>query len=291
MGEVGEAGEKVSWSHLDDGALNAVLDGEADAEEAAHARSCAPCGARLERFARVARAVGTPVEPVGDERRARAVAEAVRVAGSVATVAAPAGKDVVERRDRRPERAGRRPEPNRPIRWALAAAGVALLAVAVPLLDRALETRASRDLAGSAEGSTEGSSADRRSPVAAGQAPLDGGDLGDLGVADVAALARRLDLAADEPSARDRLAPAPAPQAALPEAGPAAATTGDPTVPCEAAARARDPGLGRLAYRARARLDGVEAVVLGFAASGEATTGEVLALAAGTCAELASAPS
>ncbi len=107
--------------HLDDEALNAVLDEEAGADEAAHARSCSECSARLERFRVVALAVAAPVEPVAGERRRAAVARCRRrrrgagpgSPGAVTTGAGVAGKDP-GLRGRGRGRGPRRRRPRRP---------------------------------------------------------------------------------------------------------------------------------------------------------------------------------
>lgn len=298
--------------HLDDEVLNAVLDGEADAHEAAHARSCSECSDRLERFRRVAVAVAAPVEPVAGEQRRAAVSTALRVghdaAGGDDRSASPVsgGVDVLAQRRRR------RWAPV--MGWAAAAASVAVLAVAVPLLVRPDVFGGQEGAATSAEegSGAAGSVADdcagcESAPV---QDPADGGDLGDLGRGELDDLAERLD-DLTRPPPGNALNPAPLARAARPEATSAGsseqATSSDadtapadtapaadePVGRCEGAARGRDGGLGPLYYTARARLDGVDVLVLGFGppagASGAGRGTRLLVLAAADCAELASA--
>lgn len=276
-------GEERVPSHLDDEALNAVLDGEASAGEQDHADSCARCSARLERLRRVAVAVATPVEPADGGRRAAMVAVALGATDAADVGPAPvAGHDevVTPIATRRP---GRRRPRDRRASWALAAAGVVVLAVAVPLLGRFQDGSELQEAAGVAEDSTA-------------QAPILGGDLGDIERDDLNALAGRIERHIEQPQVADQMArpEAAAPDRDTPEApAPEALASGTAGSRCEEMARERDPGLGLLSYVAQARLDGTDAVVLAFRATAGGApsppTTEVLVLAVEDCTELASA--
>lgn len=321
--------------HLDDEALSAVLDGEAAGDEASHARTCASCSTRLERFRRMSVAVAAPVEPVAAERRRAMVASAVQEAAAPGGDAAegdqtgeqtgdqgpPVGGGVVvlaERRLRRPRR------PSQAVGWAVAAASVAVLAIAVPLLDRLPAGLSSQDSATSlteqvtgAAGSVADECEDCGSVPgsAPGPVPVDGGDLGDLDRAGLDALAQRLAHGLSQPQGADESRQTTVDQSAQPESAPGGSTEqaaradaralpsdGDGPAPpaptpteaagrCEAAARDRDPGLGPLAYTARARLDGVDAMVFAFAPTAAQTDPSrpvaVLVLAVDSCTQLA----
>lgn len=210
--------------------------------------------------------------------------------------------------------------------WA-AAAAVAALALAVPLVDGLPGRSGGQDQAASSAEEASGAAASIGGPR-----PLDGGDLGDLDQGDLAVLARGLDPNAaaarptgdqpppvldqsDQPGEADPDgvdpalprsgaggAEAPASEAAPPgassdldgqasQADTAPGTAASlPAVRCEVAAREREPGHGPLVYMARARLDGVDAVVLGFGAQASPRGGmEVLVLAVEDCRRLASA--
>ncbi len=314
--------EEARPAHPDDETLNAVLDGEAAPAEAFHAHACSQCSIRLERFRRVAMDVGAPIKSVAIERRREAVTAALRAGAepgaAVARAAAPGaptggqaaphGEDVVVLAERR--RRGQR------LGWIVAAASVAVLAGAVSLLDLIPGGRSSEDRATSLTEQTSGAGGSVADDCGAcgavpAPAPTDGGDLGTLDREDLDALAQRLARDISQPrtstesgratvdqSAQPYAAPdGPAKQAArgeaelppLPAPGPAAEESLDR---CEAAARERDRNLGPLAYRAQARLDGVDAVVLGFgpaAADAPSRPTVVLVFAVGGCAELASA--
>lgn len=313
--------------HLDDEALNAVLDREAATEEEDHARSCLPCADRLARFAAVASTVAAPVEAPSAEHRQAAVSLALdaapgpvpdRVDGSEQEEQAPRPfcdpLVLAERRRPRVPAAG----------WAVAAASVAALGLAIPLFNRstASDQAFSQDRAtrSAAEDSGAGGSVADDCPAcgsALESGPVDAGDLGDLDQTGVEALARNLDHASSSPEVRPEsgealldqsgepgaAAPGPTGEAsrsgshlgsAPPAPAPAAAPAG-PVERCEVSARERDSALGPLTYTARARFRGVEAVVLGFGSSAPrpGTPGPgpalVLVLAAGDCGGLAAA--
>lgn len=234
--------EGIAAAHLSDDALNAVLDGEAGTDEAAHARACPRCSARLERLRRVALAVAGPVAPVSAERRRAAVARAMAVgltgagedegegAGQddrggegddgkgttgtpVAPGAHPAMVTVLADRPRRQQ--GRW---NRGAAWGAAAAGVVALALTVPLLDQLTGLSDGQDSATSSaqESADAGTASGAPGDVDIGGGGIDGGDLGNLDRAGFAALVERFDRDLD-PSASGELAPRPFDQSA--EAG------------------------------------------------------------------------
>ncbi len=326
--------EEPRRSHLDDEALNAVLDGEGGPADAAHAHACSRCSVRLERFRRVAVAVAVPVESVAPERRRAAVTSAMQLgrqpggtqpggtqpadtltkadgaAASSGNQAAPGDRNVVvvdPRRRRRRQAVG----------WVAAAAGVAALAVAVPLLDPVTGGMSGEDRATRATEESPGAGGSEADTCGAcgsvlDRAPTDGGDLGTLDRGALDALAQRLghDLSLPETSnepGQGRLDASPPPeatssgpteqaargQAASPPPPPPVRPPPESVGRCEAAARKRDAGLGPLGYSARARFGGVDAVVLGFgpAAADTPTSPRsvVLVLAVRTCTELASA--
>ena len=231
--------------HPDDEALSAHLDGEAP-EWGSHVRSCPACQARLAAFGRVAAAVGTEPEPAppgaGDEAVARAVAT---------TGAAPSWRSR---------------------RLVAATAGIAA-AAAVAVGVAALAGH------GGSGGSKFAAASRSSGPVAANV--VEAGDLGDL--PDDKALKARV-----EPSlSTDEAAPSAAPLAgATGAAAPETTTqTARPTakqetlrstsarpLPCEAQARALQPGTQLLVYRATARWQGTPAVVFGFTGAGPVTT-------------------
>jgi len=229
--------------HPDDEALSAHLDGEAPEWES-HVRSCPSCQARLAAFGRVAAAVGTAPPALrpggGDDAVARALAVA-------------------------------RPAPSwRSRRLVVAAAGIAA-AVLVAGGVAALVGR-------SGSSSSKFAAASRRSgPVASNF--IEAGDIGDL--ADDKTLKARVEpsLFATEAGA-SAAAPAPAAGGAAPQ------TSGQPSaksdalrsaaaagpLPCEAKARALQPGAQVLVYRASARWQGTPAVVFGFTAASPTPT-------------------
>jgi len=108
--------------HPDDEALSAVLDGEGDEADRAHAEGCTPCQARMGELRAVSRAVGTAVAPPP----AAAISAAVKAAMAEASVR-PSGRQL-----QAPRRAPRR----RPFRWSappparLAAIAAIIVAVA-----------------------------------------------------------------------------------------------------------------------------------------------------------------
>jgi hypothetical protein len=224
--------------HPDDEALSAHLDGEAPEWES-HVRSCPPCQARLAAFGRVAAAVGTAREAAapgtGDEAVARAVAAATTSSSSVW----------------------------KSRRLVTAAAGIAAAVLVAGGVVALVHRGASRS----------SSTASRAlGPVAANV--VEAGDLGDL--ADDKALKAQV-----EPSLSTTEA-APAAGAAGAAASKAPAQTGAKSealrsssarpLPCEAQARALQPGTQVLVYRAAARWQGTLAVVFGFTAAGPTPT-------------------
>lgn len=297
--------------HLPDEALNAVLDGESGADDAAHAHACARCAARLEGFRQVARAVAGPVAPVAAEHRRAAVSRALTVGLGTEVDESGAAEDdgavgTVEEGEANPRVATVTVLAEHPRRrwargagWAAAAAGVAALALAVPLLDRFPALPSGQD--------TAASSARERADAGGSTAALgsvDGGDLGDLDRAGFAALVERLDhdlgpgpveeqasRALDQPDEAEPSEGA-APALGVAEDAPPPGEPAPTAERCEAAARERDPDHGSLVYVARARFEGILALILGFDRPGAPTgrPAEILVLAAGDCTQLASAP-
>jgi hypothetical protein len=278
--------------HLADEALNAVLDGEATSDEDAHARSCAPCSARLERLAAVAAAVGAPVGPAAasEDRRDEAVAAAMATfdtaTDDAASAAAPAplGPPVDLGAARR-RRGGRTRTPA----WVIGAAAALVLVIGI----------------GAAGGLLSGSDDDSESAVTATQdtgdearmesAPLSdeayesltasGGDLGAIADGSVlrAAVAESLEVArsaepdspappdlTDEPSALS----GPAEQEAAAEAARAPA--------CEESAAGVDAG-GPLRYVASASFEDRPAIVYAFEGPRPADPLEVVLLTVDDC--------
>lgn len=279
--------------HLDDEALSALLDGEAAAAEETHVEACPVCTGRLAQLRAVALAVGVAPEPVTDARRDTAIAAALAV---LPGTSAPAGDrspplTAVAGAVHRQRRWARLPQ------WAAAAAVVAVLAGSVGVVTL---------LGGQAE-RQEQATAGRSGPELADEAaapdpgtpdelPVDGGDLGALAIAGVDDLARQIDQKLAPPDAgafSDREGSA-APSAADAESDATdSASFRRDTAPCEAAARDREPALGRLLYTAGATVNATPASVLGFQVPGadekDPATVRVLALALATCTELASA--
>lgn len=275
--------EEQIAAHLDDETLNAVLDAEAGAEEIDHARSCSECSPRLARLAAVAVAVSAPVDPPTAERRRAAVAHALTVGmqagersdpGDEQPSSGAAEPDLLTERRLRSRRRG--------AGWIAAAASVAALAMAVPLLNRSPASDSQDQATGSASELSDAAgdvAGDCPTCGSARTAFVDGGDLGDLDQPGLDALTETL--------GHEIATPAPPAQ---PESNAALA---GPTERCATAARERDPDLGSLVYAARARYDGVDTVVLGFHPAGSDTTAPgravVFVLDAHNCTQLASA--
>lgn len=288
----------MTGPHPDDEALSAALDGE-DAPAAAHLVGCAACQARRDALdlARQAVSADSPgVAPTGLADRAVAAALAayaaeradpsgtsspagpVREEGSVVPLRAATGQPgSFTSHGSSPSARIRRRVPV----WALgAAAALAAILVAVPVLTRDGDNsqklaQVGKDLAG-----TEAAPAPGTGPV------VDGGDLGDqsdqLALGGVLAGAvsgapAETSSPAVERSAADSAAPAAA--QARPTPGTLMATPGAPTttasVPaCEAAVRADYArGLGPLLYRATLRWQGTPAVLLAYRLADTAGTG------------------
>jgi hypothetical protein len=282
--------------HLDDEALNAVLDGEASEEERAEAAACANCSARLDRLRLVAAALAAP-GPSPDATRRRVAIDAALRAGEPVAAALPFR---------------RRRWPVSPA-WAAAAAVVAAGALAVPLVDDLAGRGQGRDQATAARDTAEQSAGDvanatpgkgfladqEASPTdedgrSGRSAPAAPRDLGVIGLSDLDELAASIerDLQRDPPLELTTPGPAPAAEAARPEGGEEsgasrAAAAGER---CEDAARGRDDALGPVLYTAQATVDGRPAVVLAFEA-GAPPTIRLLVLATDGCAELGSASS
>lgn len=256
--------------HLDDEALNAVLDGEATEEQAALASACTLCSARLHRLEQVARALAAPTAPSDGQRRRAAIAAARRAAEPPPAVPTP----LAPRRRRRISPA-----------WAAAAAVVAG-ALAVPLLvDGPAGER--QDLATSGESAEDSAGGDTTgdrylAPGRAG-APTAAAGLEHLGEVEQAGL--------DELAASIERRPLSADQRSEGAEG-ALAPPGVADAPCQQAARRNDPSLGPLVYAAEATFSGRPAVVLAFTGAdpGGPRSVRVVALDSDSCAELASAP-
>jgi hypothetical protein len=284
--------------HLDDEALNAVLDGEASEEERAGAAACADCSARLDRLRLVAAALAAP-GPSPDATRRRAAIDAALRAGEPVAAALPFR---------------RRRWPVSPA-WAVAAAVVAAGALAVPLVDDLAGRGQGRDQATAARDTAEQSAGDvadatpgeefladqEASPTdedgrSGRSAAAAAHDLGAIDLADLDELTASIQRQPQQDPPRDLSAPgaAPAAEAARPDAGESGgdrATAG--TQPCEDAARQRDGALGPVTYAAGATVDGRPAVVLAFEAlpPDAPPALRLLVLAADGCAELGSASS
>lgn len=181
-------------------------------------------------------------------------------------------------RSGRPAHARRR----RPPAWALgAAAALAAVLVAVPLLDR------DRDDPGQSVASAPSDTADRSAATEAGPpgsaGVLDGGDLGDqsdpavLGRVLAEAVSAEKAAALASPAAGASTAEAPAGSAVSPPLD-ARAPAGDDanvaTAPCEPAVQAEyGAGLGTLRYRATLRWNETPAVVLAYSLADQGGSG------------------
>lgn len=232
----------MTSAHLDDDAVSALLDGEATAEEAAHAERCDACGARLARFRNAAARIGDP-GPVDEVARERAVAAAL---------------------DARivPLGSRRRGLPA----WLVGAAALIVLAlVLVPLLGDTGDDEEGRVASGDAATQDEGSAGDdaaQQESAAAPEAgaagttlgmratePVAGGYLGEVGESNIAGRVRATLLG-------------PSPSAA---GGPEASTV---AAPCVEALRGLDTGLGNLRLTGTAEVDGRRATVVVYDLSG-----------------------
>jgi hypothetical protein len=221
--------------HLDDEQLSALLDGEGDPADGAHAEGCDRCGARLARLRAVAAAVAEPPPPPAAADRDRAIAAALRA------------REVVPLRARR----------SGPPAWLLAAAAVLVLALlAVPFL--AGGDDGDDQVATSGGDAAEESGGEEAATLESGAAPVDGGDLGPIDAGtDLTALAAasQAERAAEAPSSADESSGAG-------EGAADADAFGAPA--CVDAVVADAPTLGALRYFARATFDGEPAQVLVF---------------------------
>ena len=215
---------------LDDDALSAHLDGEGDAATAAHLEECATCRARLEQLRAAADAIASPVPPVDERDRRRAVATAL-ASGGIAS-----GR--------------RRPVPA----WvAAAAAAVVLVLAAIPVVSSLRDGRDAQF--NSAQGDASGT-----------EAAVGSDDLGDQ--SDPAALRtlleQRVGEAAPAPAA-DALTAEPATESGGGAGGSGAPAGGGSGPDCLAAAREAAGGpLGPLLYRAALQWEGAPATVFVF---------------------------
>jgi len=162
-------------SHVDDGKLNALLDGELDATEAAavnaHIASCAECARRLEEAKRfltqAAELLGTldvPPQAAAPARRVSKTAKEVALDVDGVTQQSPAiGAGAPDRLFHRGTRA--RPEHSGPDLSSLAWAAIIVLAIGVGFL--ANEVRHGREAAAPGQGETL---AQRQAPVTAAPA-------------------------------------------------------------------------------------------------------------------------
>ena len=269
-------------AHLGDEALTSVLDGDAAGDAVAHARSCGRCAARLEQLAGAARAVGAAPPPPSPPRREAMLAAALDTVSPAQRAGTGAGA---------PPSAGRRPALLRP--WLAAAAAVAAVAVAVPVVRSQLGADGDRTLAAPQHqaGAPEGAGAGDPSPT--------GPTLGEIDLDALRADPPTFDeLAAGLSSDQEDAASAPEPSrslAARPSEGTPAADAAAPSggSPCEASVRRRRPELGSLAYAATATAEGAPVEVLAFDAAGRGeggSAGQLFVVTVGECSELAAVP-
>ena len=269
--------------HLDDEALTSVIDGDAPDGTVAHVRSCGPCATRLEQLAGTARAVGAVPRPPSAPRREAMLAAALEAASPAERAGTGAAA---------PPPASRRPVLLRP--WLAAAAAVAAVAVAVPVVRSQLGADVEPTMA-----APERPAAAPEGARAADPAP-GGPTLGEIDLDSLRAHPPTLDeLAAGLPSDQDAVESAPEPSqslAARPSEVPPAADAAAPSgvSPCEASVRRRHPQLGPLAYAARATAEGTPVEVLAFDAvagnAEEGFAGQLVVVTAGECSELAALP-
>lgn len=231
--------------HLDDEALSAVLDGEAEVDETAHADACDVCRARLAALGDASTLVGTPAPPPDPARREAAIAAALGAGERTA--------DVVRLRPRRTAPA-----------WLAAAAVIAAAVVGISLLpstggdDDDTATSAGDSAADAADGGDDAVMSDAVPETAfAMAAPYDGGDLGTI---DVGTLREQVEdgiansqgeVAADE-------------DASAATGGATETTVANRAMSCEPGLRTTYPDLGNLVYTASGMFDGDAMVVLGF---------------------------
>ena len=266
----------MNETHLDDDLLSAFLDGEAAPGAGTHLAACAGCRARLEALDSVRRSVAAspPAAPPGLADRAVAAALAAFTEG--AADAAPVTRPTSTPPPAPTAGGGRRPGDVVPMRrrvpaWALAAAAaVAALVVAVPILTRDTGEEATQSASGDARDATLESGA-------GDDAVLDGGDLGAR--ADQLALGRILTSALGAPApvgaadagrsaegagdAADTAAAAPAPDAPGPTSFQQSAPAD--TRQCADEVRASyGRGLGPLVYRATLEWQGAPSVLLAY---------------------------
>lgn len=277
--------------HLDDETLSALLDGEVDAEDRDHARGCERCALRLQQLQDGSRAVAAPPPPPSPERREAMIAAALATASPPHGAGPPGAPPSAPAPRRTPAPAARG-------RWLAAAAVVAALTVAVPVVRSQLGPDADQQLAAGDPSASTTSVPTGDAPAAQSIHHLGEIDLGSLR-ADPPTLAelqggpvpQHADGYAEAtPSAPGAAGSRRAEQAA--PAGEAAPLAGGST--CEATVRRRHPEAGRLAYAAGATVDGAPAEVLGFEAvssSGGEGAGDLLVVVApGSCDELAVVP-
>lgn len=223
----------MTSAHLDDDAVSALLDGEATAEEAAHAEVCEECGQRLAGFRSAAARIGdaAPVDQVARERVIAAALEAQVL-------------------PLRPRRQGLPP-------WLVGAAAVILLAlVVVPLFGDTGGDQDDRVASGDAAVQDERSAEDGAAPEAPAAAPAGGA------AADTALGSRAPEPVAvghlgevDGTNVAERVRAALPPPSTPPAAGGAAG-------PCDEALRAGDTGLGNLRMTGTAEVDGRGATIV-----------------------------
>ena len=228
-------------AHPDDEALSAAVDGQ-DPAAAKHAETCTACQARMATLSRAATLVATPVAPVADQDRDRAVAAAISAStGVFAPPVAGQGRG----------------------RWRPALVAAAAVVLLVGLV-AGLTTLSGRDTkkAATSSGAQSATSA-RRDLVAGGAASETAGgavtlaaDLGD--VPDEAALRARLAQVFGQKST-----------AAPTAEGTATAAPAPTTDACEtAAARAVGPD-AEIVYRAQLTYAGVRAEVVVVRSAGQ----------------------
>ena len=237
----------MSDRHLDDEALSAVLDGEATADESAHADACAECGARLEALRQASLLVRTPVDPPTDEARDRAIAAAL------------AAHNVVPLADRR----------RVPPAWLAAAAIAVVMVGAIALAGRGDRDREDADTA--AGGGEDAAELAQDSATMMLGAPIDGGDLGEIDIESLEEIVQgalggsggggtaSAGRVSDADEALTTTA-APAPEEAAGDASVASTSAAS----CEESIRSQQPQLGALVYRASGTLDGEPVGVYAF---------------------------
>ena len=226
--------------HLDDELLSAVLDGEADVEQSAHADACDACRTRLGALRDASVLVATPVPAADPGRRDASIAAALAAADGDAGTVVP-----LRRRRTIPTWLG-----------AAAAAVVAVGAISLVANRDGDDDTGSFDTAAEDDGGGDASTADEDASILALPAPVvvDGGDLGAI---DAATLQETIEGAFG--TARQGAAEETGPAADAPAAESMAAPP-----PCEQEIRDGNPDLGGLVYRASGTLDGAPVVVLAF---------------------------